>query len=130
MFSIMNGVRHGDGADVIVFVFTCIDNRFSRASAFVAGAGAGSNFLRMRKSSMMKTIAIAAALAFGLATASQAAMMPLPVGHDSDLTIKVAEGCGPGFWRGPHGVCHPMAVNRACPRGFHLGPEGRRCWPN
>jgi len=42
---------------------------------------------------MMRTIALSAALAFGLATGSQAAMMPLPVGHDSDLTIKVAEGC-------------------------------------
>ena len=41
-----------------------------------------------------------------------------------------AEGCGPGFWRGPGGHCHPFAVNRACPVGYHLGPEGKRCWPN
>lgn len=41
-----------------------------------------------------------------------------------------AEGCGPGWWRGPGGFCHPMAVARACPVGWHLGPEGRRCWPN
>ena len=79
---------------------------------------------------MMRTIALTAALAFGLATASQATMMPVPVEHDSGLTIKVAEGCGPGFWRGPMGACHPFAVHRACPPGFHLGPEGKRCWPN
>ena len=42
----------------------------------------------------------------------------------------VAEGCGPGWWRGPGGHCHPMAMGRACPPGYHLGPEGRRCWPN
>ena len=41
-----------------------------------------------------------------------------------------AEGCGPGWWRGPGGFCHPMAVNRVCPAGWHLGPEGARCVPN
>ena len=41
-----------------------------------------------------------------------------------------AEGCGPGWWRGPGGWCHPMAVARACPVGWHLGPYGQRCWPN
>jgi len=35
------------------------------------------------------------ALAFGLATASNAAILPAPVGPSADLTIKVAEGCGP-----------------------------------
>jgi len=46
------------------------------------------------------------------------------------LIVKVAEGCGPRFWRGPGGRCHPFAVGRACPVGYHLGPEGKRCWPN
>jgi hypothetical protein len=45
-------------------------------------------------------------------------------------TATAAEGCGPGWWRGPAGVCHPMATNRACPVGWHLGFERRRCWPN
>jgi hypothetical protein len=44
--------------------------------------------------------------------------------------IPVAEGCGRGFWRGPGGMCHPMFNGRACPPGYHLGPERRRCWPN
>src|SRR5271154_4137830 len=94
----------------------------------------GGVHLKMRKRSMIRTIALAgslgAALAFGLATASSAAMLPVPVGANADLTIKVAEGCGPGMWRGPGGRCHPFAQGRLCPPGYHIGPEGRRCWPN
>jgi hypothetical protein len=86
--------------------------------------------LEMRKQSMIRTIAIGTALAFSLATSSYAAMTPVPVGPSSDLTIKVAEGCGPGFWRGPGGACHPFARGRLCPPGYHIGAEGRRCWPN
>ena len=78
----------------------------------------------------MKTIVIGAALALALATAAGAAVTPVQIGNASSAVIKVAEGCGPGFWRGPSGQCHPFAVGRACPRGFHLGPEGRRCWPD
>jgi hypothetical protein len=79
---------------------------------------------------MIRTIAIGTVLAFSLATSSYAAMTPVPVGPSSDLTIKVAEGCGPGFWRGPGGACHPFARGRLCPPGYHIGAEGRRCWPN
>ena len=57
-------------------------------------------------------------------------------------------GCGVGWYRGPFGHCHrkavvvaPVVVTRApvvvyarvgrpCPYGYHLGPLGRRCWPN
>ena len=79
---------------------------------------------------MMRTISLAAALALGLATAASAAIIPAPIGNAGGAIVKVAEGCGPGFWRGPGGHCHPMAMGRACPPGFHLGPEGRKCWPN
>jgi hypothetical protein len=80
---------------------------------------------------MIRTIALSAALAFGFATASSAAILPAPVGPSSGLTIKVAEGCGPGFWRGEGGRCHPMVgPNRFCPPGYHIGREGHRCWPN
>jgi hypothetical protein len=78
---------------------------------------------------MVRSIVLSAALAFGLATAANAGVAPAPVNGQS-LIVKVAEGCGAGWWRGPNGRCHPMAVNRACPPGFHLGPEGQRCWPN
>jgi hypothetical protein len=80
---------------------------------------------------MMKTILLSAALALGVASTASAAVTPAPVANFSSAIVKVAEGCGPGFWRGPHGHCHPMAgPGRFCPPGFHIGPEGHRCWPN
>jgi opacity protein-like surface antigen len=72
---------------------------------------------------------LAALLALGMAASAQAAMVAPPVQKGAAVTL-VAEGCGPGWWRGPAGHCHPMAVGRVCPRGYHLGPEGHRCWPN
>ncbi len=68
-------------------------------------------------------------LALGYAATAQAAMIAPPVANTPALT-RVAEGCGPGWWRGPGGKCHPMAMNRVCPPGYHLGPEGKQCWPN
>jgi hypothetical protein len=79
---------------------------------------------------MIRTIVLGAALTFSFVATSSATMMPVPVGSSSDLTIKIAEGCGRGWWRGPGGRCHPMVVNRMCPAGYHIGPEGNRCWPN
>jgi hypothetical protein len=79
---------------------------------------------------IIRTLLLSAALAFGAATVAGAAVTPAPLGHADSLITKVAEGCGPGWWRGPGGRCHPFATGRACPRGYHLGPEGKRCWPN
>ena len=79
---------------------------------------------------MIRSIALSAALVLGLATAASAGIATAPVGNNQSLIVKVAEGCGPGFWRGPGGRCHPMAMGRACPPGYHLGPEGKKCWPN
>ena len=79
---------------------------------------------------MIRNIVLAAALAFSFATTAGAAVPTAPVATSSGLVIKVAEGCGRGFWRGPGGACHPMAMGRVCPVGYHLGPEGHRCWPN
>jgi hypothetical protein len=67
-------------------------------------------------------------------------------------SASAAGGCGVGFHRGPYGGCRangpvyvaprapvvavvPGAViyaraGRACPYGYHLGRQGRRCWPN
>jgi hypothetical protein len=76
----------------------------------------------------MRTI-LAAVLAIGLASSANAAMPVAPL--KGDIGIKrIAEGCGPGLWRGPGGRCHPMFNGRACPPGYHLGPEHHRCWPN
>jgi hypothetical protein len=27
-------------------------------------------------------------------------------------------------------LCHPMFDGRACPPGYHIGPERKKCWPN
>jgi hypothetical protein len=79
---------------------------------------------------MMKTVLLGAALAFGLATAAGATVIPAPLGTGASAVVQVAEGCGPGMWRGPGGRCHPMYNGRACPPGYHLGPEKKRCHPN
>lgn len=77
---------------------------------------------------IVKTI-LGGLLALGLTASAQAAMVAPSLERGPAVTL-VAEGCGPGFWRGPGGRCHPMAMGRVCPRGYHLGPEGHRCWPN
>jgi hypothetical protein len=68
---------------------------------------------------MLKTLILSAAFAAGVASVA-----------NFTGTAGAAEGCGPGWWRGPGGVCHPLATNHACPVGWHLGPEGRRCHPD
>ena len=79
---------------------------------------------------MTKTLLLAATLALGFAGAAVAGMPVQQSAPNSSLVTRVAERCGPGFWRGPRGVCHPMFNGRACPPGYHLGPERKRCWPN
>jgi hypothetical protein len=47
--------------------------------------------------------------------------------------ILVAEDCGRDAHRDERGVCRPNwreMEGRECPRGWHVGPEGKRCWPN
>jgi hypothetical protein len=78
---------------------------------------------------MYAKLILGALLALGMAASAQAAMVAPPVEKAPAVTL-VAEGCGPGWWRGPGGHCHPMAMGRVCPPHYHLGPEGRRCWPN
>jgi hypothetical protein len=75
------------------------------------------------------TTVLCAAVAAISTTAVYAMSVPAPA-TTAGTVIKIAEGCGPGFWRGPGGHCHPFAVGRACPVGYHLGPEGHKCWPN
>jgi hypothetical protein len=79
---------------------------------------------------MTKQFLLGAAVVVGLATAASAGVFPVQRTNTNGLVITVAEGCGPGWWRGPGGRCHPMYNGRACPAGYHLGPEGKRCWPN
>jgi hypothetical protein len=42
--------------------------------------------------------------------------------------ILAAEGCGPGFHRGPFGHCRPNeAPHRICPGGWHFSEFRGRC---
>jgi hypothetical protein len=83
-----------------------------------------------KENTMTKSLLLATMLALGLATAASAGVFPVQRPAADGMIITVAEGCGPGLWRGPHGRCHPIFNGRACPPGYHLGPERRRCWPN
>ena len=80
----------------------------------------------------MKTFFAAALFATALAGISSAGAMPLApaASPNADSVIHVAQGCGPGFHRGPMGACRPNGVIigrpivRACPPGFFMGPRG------
>ena len=80
----------------------------------------------------MKILA-ASALALGLFSLSPSQAMTLaPIAPAADQAasgeiILVAQGCGPGFHRGPGGACRPLY---SCPPGWHTGPYGRRCVRN
>ncbi len=86
---------------------------------------------------MVAKLMIGAAFIIGFATAAQAAMSIPPRSADPSLT-PVAENCGGGMWRGPHGHCHPFegpgGPNRgtefACPPGYHIGQIHDRCFPD
>jgi hypothetical protein len=79
----------------------------------------------------------ALALMAGLSLAPAQAAMPASPGGLSDSPIVLAYGgCGPYGHRGPYGGCRAggqyggYRYGRPCPPGFHLGGEGRKCWPN
>ena len=83
---------------------------------------------------ILATSALALGLGlFGLFGLSAQAAPLAPVipaveqGASSGEIILVAQGCGPGFHRGPYGACRPIF---SCPPGWHPGPYGRRCFRN
>jgi hypothetical protein len=86
---------------------------------------------------MLSRLTTAAFLAAGLTGAATAAPLPLAGldGPDAQI-IQVYGGCGPYSHRGPYGGCRPggqwggYVRGWSCPGGFHIGPYGRRCWPN
>ena len=75
----------------------------------------------------------ASALAIGLSLAALSGAQAAPLAPiDQSVApnasiILVAQGCGPGFHRGPMGACRPLYN---CPPGWHPGPYGRRCFRN
>lgn len=77
---------------------------------------------------MQKAIAIVFASALGLSSIAADAM-PIGTigGTDNAVITKVAQGCGPGMHRGPHGACRRLFT---CPPGWHTGPYGKVCVRN
>lgn len=57
---------------------------------------------------------------------SQAMPIP-PAGPVAGGITLVAQGCGPGYHRGPWGHCRPLYT---CPPGWHTGPYGKVCTRN
>ncbi|AMN43258.1 GCG_CRPN prefix-to-repeats domain-containing protein [Rhodoplanes sp. Z2-YC6860] len=66
----------------------------------------------------LSTLVAAGAFVALLAPAAQA-FTPAPLTASPD-TILVAQGCGPGFHRGPYGRCRP--------NGYVVAPVCRRVW--
>ena len=83
----------------------------------------------------MTKLLLAAVMALMMAPLTHA--MPLPMlGSGGSAVVRVAEGCGNGWWRDAYGNCHPFntpyGTNRGttagCPPGWYIGPYNR-CYP-
>ena len=72
----------------------------------------------------------AAASAMLFSVTADAAVPIAPLANGSDL-VQVAQGCGPGRWRGPGGWCHGPAYpgpGYYRPGWGYNGYYGQRCW--
>lgn len=80
---------------------------------------------------MQKVLMAAVVALVGLAAAPATAMPIGPVGDGPSGVTLVAEGCGPGFVRGPYGHCHPMGYPHPAYGVYahpHAHPYGGHCW--
>ncbi len=91
---------------------------------------------------MFKTLAmIISSTAALAAAASPSQAMPFPSSAEtSSMIVHIANGCGPGWYRGPGGACHRFGHGpypggywgpyrgaygwNGCPPGFWRGPWG------
>jgi hypothetical protein len=104
--------------------------RYGTAILFAYTPIAAPRHYREKRINHMKLLAASAfALGLGLMTMSAQAMPLAPLDHPaaSPDIIHVAQGCGPGFHRGPAGACRTLYN---CPPGWHTGPYGKRCFRN
>ena len=74
-------------------------------------------------------------MAAALISPTWAAVNVAPGPVVANPTVLVEGGCGRDYHRDRYGNCAPNWREweqgwRACPPGWHLGSEGRRCWPN
>jgi hypothetical protein len=79
----------------------------------------------MNTLSARTSVIVLGAGALFLATASEAQMPLAPVKSEIAFT-QVAQGCGPGRWRGPGGVCRGSG-DRRCKPGYDWDAKGRPC---
>ena len=84
---------------------------------------------------MQKALLTAAIGLLGLAAIPAQAMPIAPLNGAAPAVTLVAQGCGPGWYRGPYGHCHPMgyvAPGPAYAYGYHpyaYHPYAyRHCW--
>jgi hypothetical protein len=77
----------------------------------------------------MKTLFAAAFLAVSAAGLGAVSAMPVAPSSAGSNVIHVAQGCGPGFHRGPMGACRPNRgyVRPAVRRCRYWGPGRRVC---
>ena len=83
---------------------------------------------------MLKSLLAASLIVTGLALPA-GAMPSLRTDMPAAPVTEVYGGCGIYAHRGPYGGCLPggqagYVPYRAWPPGWHLGPNGRRCWRN
>src|SRR6202000_660460 len=64
-----------------------------------------------------------AAAALAAAVSPSQAMPVLQPATDSSMIIHVANGCGPGWYRGPGGACHRFGFG-PYPDGYYSHPAG------
>jgi hypothetical protein len=80
----------------------------------------------------LKMLGAAALVVGGMGLASGAHAAPAAPASGlagSGLVEHVAQGCGPGFFRGPYGGCRPMRGGYGRPAyGPRPGYGPRRCW--
>ena len=98
----------------------------------------------------MRLALAAALLSLGAVTAQAVPAAPVQPAAEASDVIKVAGGCGPGWYRNAYGVCRPMRrarpvvvapaplvvapvvvaprVVRTCPRGMYRNRYGRCVW--
>jgi hypothetical protein len=64
--------------------------------------------MRTIAAALIGIAALAGTVAESLTVVPAQAMPIAPLGDVNSGVTFVAQGCGPGFYRGPYGHCHPM----------------------
>ena len=71
----------------------------------------------------MRRLLLAGVIALAVAPITHATVLPTPSGQFG--IVRVAEGCGNGWWRDPSGHCHPFQTPYGSNRGTVYGcPPG------